>query len=100
MPDPASILPAVCHLLYTHLCYSLAMSHYLRHHYSVNLAGWNKMLNNRKALGEWFNQAIWLYAENLSPQGLRLSFQHQSLRVSGVVLRLHHGLENSSKNLL
>lgn len=59
------------------------------------------MLNNLKALGEWFNQAIWLYTEHLSPrQGLRLSFQRLSLRDSGVVLRLHHCLENSSKNLL
>ena len=68
MPDPASILPAVCHLSYTHLCYSLAMSRCLRHHYGANLAGWSKMLSNGKALGEWFNQAVWLYAENLSPR--------------------------------
>ena len=27
------------------------------------------MLNDLKALGEWFNQAIWLYTEHLSPPG-------------------------------
>ena len=58
------------------------------------------MLNNLKALGEWFNQAIWLYTKNPPHQGLRLSFQHLSLQDSGVVLRLRHCLENSSKNLL